>query len=310
VNINYLRTFLTVLETGSFSAAARMLSITQPAVSMQIQALEDYFGTKLLERRGRGLELTRAGELALRNVSHLLELIDSTRKEIDEMASEVAGPLLLGASTVPGEHLCPTLLGIFMQRYPRVKPRLLIENTAVIVAKLERHEIDLAIVGAAPKEAEIRAEPIFQDEIVLLVPPKHRFASLEQVPLEEFCREPLITRSAGSGSRLFVERELAQRGINMGRLGVVLEVGTSLAALNAVEAGIGVALVSAFAAEKSVRLGVVAKKRVQGLSFNRSLYLLTLHRRYGGRSIAEMATFLRSPEARRAIEGRVGTWEK
>jgi len=304
VNINYLRTFLTVLETGSFSAAARMLGLTQPAVSMQIQALEDYFGTKLLERRGRGLELTRAGELAVQNVSHLLELMDSTRKEIDEMTSEVTGPLLLGASTVPGEHLCPLLLGLFLRRYPRVRPRLLIENTSVIVGKLERYEVDLALVGAAPKQAGIRAEAVFQDELVLVVPPKHRFVELEQITLEEFCREPLIVRPPGSASRLFVERELQQRSISMGRLSVVLEVGTSLAALNAVEAGIGVSLVSAFVAEKALRLGAVVKKRIQGLNLVRSLYLLTLPRRYGGRVVTEMASFLRSPEARKAIEGR------
>ena len=304
MNINYLRTFLTVLETGSFSAAARMLGLTQPAVSMQIQALEDYFGTKLLERRGRGLELTRAGELAVQNVSHLLELMDSTRKEIDEMTSEVTGPLLLGASTVPGEHLCPLLLGLFLRRYPRVRPRLLIENTSVIVGKLERYEVDLALVGAAPKQAGIRAEAVFQDELVLVVPPKHRFVELEQITLEEFCREPLIVRPPGSASRLFVERELQQRSISMGRLSVVLEVGTSLAALNAVEAGIGVSLVSAFVAEKALRLGAVVKKRIQGLNLVRSLYLLTLPRRYGGRVVTEMASFLRSPEARKAIEGR------
>ena len=304
MNINYLRTFLTVLETGSFSAAARMLGLTQPAVSMQIQALEDYFGTKLLERRGRGLELTRAGELAVQNVSHLLELMDSTRKEIDEMTSEVTGPLLLGASTVPGEHLCPLLLGLFLRRYPRVRPRLLIENTSVIVGKLERYEVDLALVGAAPKQAGIRAEAVFQDELVLVVHPKHRFVELEQITLEEFCREPLIVRPPGSASRLFVERELQQRSISMGRLSVVLEVGTSLAALNAVEAGIGVSLVSAFVAEKALRLGAVVKKRIQELNLVRSLYLLTLPRRYGGRVVTEMASFLRSPEARKAIEGR------
>jgi len=271
---------------------------------MQIQALEDYFGTKLLERRGRGLELTRAGELAVQNVSHLLELMDSTRKEIDEMTSEVTGPLLLGASTVPGEHLCPLLLGLFLRRYPRVRPRLLIENTSVIVGKLERYEVDLALVGAAPKQAGIRAEAVFQDELVLVVPPKHRFVELEQITLEEFCREPLIVRPPGSASRLFVERELQQRSISMGRLSVVLEVGTSLAALNAVEAGIGVSLVSAFVAEKALRLGAVVKKRIQGLNLVRSLYLLTLPRRYGGRVVTEMASFLRSPEARKAIEGR------
>jgi len=271
---------------------------------MQIQALEDYFGTKLLERRGRGLELTRAGELAVQNVSHLLELMDSTRKEIDEMTSEVTGPLLLGASTVPGEHLCPLLLGLFLRRYPRVRPRLLIENTSVIVGKLERYEVDLALAGPAPKQAGIRAEADYKDQLALVVPPKHRFVELEQITLEEFCREPLIVRPPGSASRLFVERELQQRSISMGRLSVVLEVGTSLAALNAVEAGIGVSLVSAFVAEKALRLGAVVKKRIQGLNLVRSLYLLTLPRRYGGRVVTEMASFLRSPEARKAIEGR------
>ncbi|MBT9152303.1 MAG: HTH-type transcriptional activator CmpR [Firmicutes bacterium] len=310
MNINYMRTFLVALETGSFSATARHLGLTQPAVSMQIQALEDYFGAKLIERQGRKLELTRAGVMALQNIKASLDLVDLTRRNIDELATEVVGPVLVGASTVPGEHLCPLLMGIFIKRYPMVKPRLIIENTSLVLARLHRHELDVAIVGAPPKEFELHAEPIFHDELILFIHPAHRLATKAQVSLDDVHGEPFIGRTAGSGSRLVLERELARHGLSAGRLMVVLEVSTSLAAVNAVEAGVGLAFVSSLAAGASIRAGRGVARRLEGLTFSRALHLVTSPRLYNGRAVAEMAKFLRSTEARAVGEGRQREWQK
>lgn len=308
MNVSYFRTLLAVIEAGSFSAAARQLGLTQPAVSMHIQALEDYFGTKLIERQGRGLELTRAGELAVTNVQSFLDSLDSTRKQIDEMTGDVAGPVFLGGSTVPGDQLCPHLISMFVKRFPRVRPRLLVDSTVVIVDKLQRRELDLALVGAQPKDQGVRAEAVFTDEMVLLMHPSHRLAQFKEVPTEELYREPFISRAPGSGSRVVYERELAAHGIAVARLSPVLEVGTSLAAVNAVEAGLGVALVSGYAAEKSLGLGTAVAKRIAGVSIKRPFYLLTMPQRYGSRAVSEMASFFRSAEARNAIEGRRKKW--
>ena len=297
-----------IIEAGSFSAAARQLGLTQPAVSMHIQALEDYFGTKLIERNSKGLELTRAGELAIQNVTHLLEGVDSTRRQIDEMMGEVAGPVFLGASTVPGEQLCPALIKAFTQRYPRVKPRLIVDSTNVIIDKLNRRELDLGIVGAQPKDPAVRAEAILSDEIVLLVNPSHHFASLKEVTLEQLYGEPFVGRASGSGSRSVYERELAAAGLTASRLTPVLEVGTSLAAVNAVEANLGVALVSIYAAEKSLLLGTATAVRLAGVKLTRPFFLITMPQRYGGRAVAELANFLRSRDARQLVEGRKHRW--
>lgn len=308
MNVNYFRTLLAVIEAGSFSAAARQLGLTQPAVSMHILALEDYFGTKLIERQGRGLELTRAGELAVNNIQSFLDSLDSTRKQIDEMTGDVAGPVFLGASTVPGDQLCPQLISMFVKRFPRVRPRLLVDNTSIIVEKLQRRELDLALVGAQPKDPCLRSEAVFTDEMVLLMHPTHRLAQIKQVPPEELYGEAFISRAPGSGSRVVYERELCAHGIAVSRLVPVLEVGTSLAAVNAVEAGLGLALVSAYAAEKSLGLGTAVARRIAGVSIGRPFYLLTTPQRYGSRAVSEMAAFLRSGEARAAIEGRRQKW--
>lgn len=308
MNLNYFRTLIAVIEAGSFSAAARQLGLTQPAVSMHIQALEDYFGTKLLDRGGKGLELTRAGELAAQNITRLLEGVDSTRRQIDEMIGDVAGPVLIGASTVPGEHLAPGLISVFSQKHPRVKPRLLVGSTATIADKLARKEVDLGIVGAQPKDPLVRTEPLYEDELVLLVHPAHRFASRYEVPAEEIYSEPFIGRTSGSGSKLVYERELAGCGISTSRINYVIEVGTSLAAVNAVEARLGVAVVSVYAAEKSLRLGSVKGVRLSNVRLTRPFYLITMPQRYGGRAVSEMASFLRSAEARAYVEGRRKAW--
>jgi len=307
VNVNYFRTFLCVIEAGSFSAAARQLGLTQPAVSMQIQALEDYFGTKLIERQGRTLELTRAGEEAAVNIGLFVESLDATRKQIDEMSTEIAGPVLLGASTVPGEQLCPLLFSMLIKRFPRVRPRLIVDSTTSILEKLERRELDLALVGAQPKSASLRAEPVYTDEIVLLLHPTNPLALQKTVRGEALYREPFVGRVAGSGSRIVYERELAAAGIIPGRLHAVVEVGSAVAAVNAVEAGIGVALVSVFAAEGALRQNTVVARRLAGLTMLRPIYLVT-NNRYLSRAVAETAAVLRSAEARQAIEGRRGLW--
>lgn len=304
MNLNYFRTFSIVMEAGSFSAAARQLGLTQPAVSMHIQAVEDYFGTKLVERSSKGLELTRAGELAALNVTHLLEGVDSTRKQIDEMMGDVAGPVFLGASTVPGDQLCPALIRAFIERYPRVKPRLIVDSTNIIIDKINKRELDIGIVGAQPKDPTVQAEEIFGDEIILLVNPHHPFATLKEVTPEQLYGEPFVGRASGSGSRSVYERELTAAGLLPSRLTPVLEVGTSLAAVNAVEAGLGIALVSIYAAQKSLLLGTATAVRLAGLNLSRPFFLITVPQRYGGRAVTELANFLRSTEAAQLVAGR------
>jgi len=304
MNINYLRTFLVALETGSFSATARRLGLTQPAVSLQIQALEDYFGAKLVERQGRKLSLTRAGELAVKNITASLELVDTTRKAIDKLGSEVAGPVVIGASTVPGEHLCPLLIGNFVKRYPKVKPRLIVSNTAQVVARIERQELDFGLVGSPINEQSLLCEPVFQDELILLVHPMHHLATKERVTIDDVQGETFVGRIVGSGSRTFLEREFARHGLSLARLQTVLEVSTTLSAVNAVEAGLGIAFVSVYAAGLAVKMGTVVARRLDGLTFARALYLVSLPSRYGGRAVMELAKFFSSPEARAIVEGR------
>jgi len=141
------------------------------------------------------------------------------------------------------------------------------------------------------------------------MPPNHRLAQHVAVPSEELYREPFIGRVVGSGSRMVYERELAAQGVAISRIHTVLEVDSAVAAVNAVEAGLGVALVSIYAAEKSLQLAMVTARRILGVSLLRPFYLLTMQR-YSSRAVTETAAFLRSSEARQAAEGRRTMWPR
>src|SRR5919206_1233746 len=180
-----LAAFCAVVERQSFSQAAERLGVTQPAVSLQIRALEQRLGTQLLDRSGRRVEPTEAGARLYASAQKLLALEEQLLAEVaGDDAGTVSGTLELGASTGPGGTVVPLLLCEFQEQHPEVRVRLTVSDTQSVVDAVAARDLELGVVGAARRHRGGTFEPFFRDEVVLACPPSHRFAGAT-ISLEE-----------------------------------------------------------------------------------------------------------------------------
>src|SRR5262245_47499519 len=187
-----LAAFCAVVERRSFSQAAERLGVTQPAVSLQVRALEKRLGTQLLDRSGRRVEPTEAGKRLYRGAQRLLALEEQLVEEVTAGSEgSLGGELSLGASTGPAAIVVPQLLCEFQARNTEVRVALEVHDTQAVVELVADRDLELGIVGAARRRRGVRFEPFFRDEVVLATPPGHRFAG-KTITVAELQAEPLI----------------------------------------------------------------------------------------------------------------------
>ena len=204
-----MRVFITVADKKNFSKAAKALSLTQPAVSFQIQTLEQYYQTMLFDRVNRHVKLTAAGELLLDYAVHMNNLQAELERNMQQLTGHVKGELLVGASTTIGEYILPYVVGAFKQEYPDVNATIQIMNTNDIAENVNNKSFDLGIIeGPVELTENMESIAFLEDELVLAIPSNHPFATKESITLEELKTLPYITREPGSGSRLIFEQAL------------------------------------------------------------------------------------------------------
>jgi len=287
-----LSAFCEVVDRKSFSQAAERLGVTQPAVSLQIRSLEKRLGTKLLDRSGRRVEPTEAGQRLYRAAQRMLALEGQL---LDELAGDddvLRGELALGASTGPGGTVVPVLLGEFQRTNPELSVALSISDTNRVIEQVAERELELGIVGAAPRYRGVVFEPFFRDEVILVVPPGHAFAG-RQVTLDELRGEHLILMQEGAGVRQIVEDALRRQGVRLRDLDVRLELGLQESVRRAVEAGYGVTFISRTAVEADLAAGRLAEARVEGLDATREISLASATGRARTRVADAFVTFAR-----------------
>jgi DNA-binding transcriptional LysR family regulator len=269
-----LAAFCAVVERRSFSQAAEQLGVTQPAVSLQIRSLEQRLGRQLLDRSGRRVEPTEAGQLFYRGAQRLLALEEQLLRELGEEADgELAGRLDIGASTGPGSTLVPVVLAEFQRLHPGVQVALTVSDTQAVVEQVARRELELGVVGAARRQRGVTFEPFFRDEVVLVVPKGHRRAG-KTMTLDELKEEPLVLMQEGAGVRHVIEDELREHGVRLRDLNVSLELGLQESARAAALAGFGATFISRAAVEGELAAGTLAIVRVQGLEPSRDVQLV------------------------------------
>lgn len=283
--VRTLRTFVTVVETGSFSSAARALSISQPAVTMQIQSLESELGVTLLERRFRRVELTEAGRVLLPVAERVIRELEAVREDIAALEGQVTGHLVIAASTTPGVYVIPRFLGGFLAENPRVEVTLLVADSSDVAAKVAEGEAGLGFTGAEVKAAHVCFCQIGTDELVVIAPLSSRLAG-SHVSAQALADQPFVIREQGSGTRQAREAVFHKLGIDSERLRVALELGSGEAVVTAVEGGLGIAVVSRLVAARALELGSVLELDVDGFPAARPLYSVTPR---GGASNAAQA---------------------
>lgn len=274
MNLNFLRTFICVVEEGNFSRAANRLHLSQPAVSMQMQTLAESVGVDLFRRRGHRVELTEGGALLYERAREILGLWQKTVYQLEGLRQRLQGRLELGASTVPGDYILPPRLCEFFRLHPDLEVRMQVAPSQEIVKLLKTGRLDMAVVGYEPQDEELEREVLLRDELVAVVSPNHQLALGKYISVEDLLANPFLQRVEGSATRQVLDDALKAKGVNPKQLSVVMELGSSRALLEAAAQGLGVAVVSSLAAADYIQQGQLVAKAISGLELKRSFWLV------------------------------------
>jgi DNA-binding transcriptional LysR family regulator len=288
-----LHAFCEVVERKSFSQAAERLGVTQPAVSLQVRALEKRLGTQLLDRSGRRVEPTESGLKLYRSAQRLLALEEEIVAELAEEATgELAGTFEIGASTGPGGVVLASLLCQFAELHPELHVSLFVFDTQTVVDRVADRTLELGVVGAAPRHRGVEYEPFLRDTVILVCPPGHPFAGRE-ITLDELSADRLLLMQEGAGVRQMLEDELRRLGLRLRDLDVRLELGLQESVKTAVQRGFGLTFISRASVETELAAGTLATVRVEGLEPAREIVLVRATGRRGTRAADAFLAFAR-----------------
>ena len=252
-----LQVFYTVARLLSFTKAADSLHMTQPAVTFQIRQLEEYFNTRLFDRTHNKISLTEAGQEVFAYAERIISLYNEMDNQVRKLTGDVVGVLVIGASTTIAEYRIPTLLGDFQQKFPDVKLRLKVSNTVGIVHMVENNEIDVGIVEAPVNNKNLVVKVCWCDQLMLICPPDHELADQKTVLAEQVEPYPFIAREEGSGTREVISNYFEQRGLDFADLKTTMEFGSPESVKSAVEAGLGISIISETTLAKELKLGTL-----------------------------------------------------
>jgi DNA-binding transcriptional LysR family regulator len=250
-----LQVFHAVAKQMSFTKAAETLFMTQPAVTFQIKQLEERFNMRLFER-GRGkMALTPAGEVVLEYADRIMALSAELEMRLREMTKQLAGPLLIGASTTIAEFLLPRVLGEFKTLHPEVQPKLDVGDSGTIESRVAEHTLDVGLIEAPSQLPSLVTESFCEDELQVIVTPQHPLAKLKSISPKQLVPYPYVSREAGSGTREFTDLYFRKAGIASSSIEVVMELGSPEALKGVVGTGLGFAILSKATVAKEQKLG-------------------------------------------------------
>jgi DNA-binding transcriptional LysR family regulator len=267
-----LKVFRTVAEHLNFRKAAERLFLTQPAITLQIKALEDDLGIRLFDRAGNRVALTPQGSVLLVYANKIAALVSEAEQELGAEDGKISGELTLGVSTTIAQYVLPRLLGAFLDQHPRVQFSLHSGNTSEIVHLLLDSKISVGLIEGPARDRGIRTEPFMQDELVLIMPPAFEPDHMSGAQL---LASNLLMREQGSGSRRVVEIALEKAGLKLKSFKNVMDLDSTEAIKSAVEVGLGIGFVSRWAISKELELGALKVAEVVGLKVDRHFSLIS-----------------------------------
>lgn len=261
--------FLSVAEKLSFSKAAEMLFISQPAVTKHIKELENRLNTALFKRAGNKVYLTKAGKLTYSYLKNIKQHYDELDFELGRMNDTFKGVLHLGASSTIAQYLIPHVIATFHKRYPEIELFLFNGNSTEMEQKLLSDDIEIALVENVASQADIKYKPFLEDEIVAVTGTKSVYANLESITISDLQHIPMVLREQGSGTLEVIQRQLKKKNIDFEKLNILIHLGSTEAIKNFLCEFDGIALVSEKSIEKELLLKHVCKIPIKGISFHR-----------------------------------------
>jgi DNA-binding transcriptional LysR family regulator len=282
VTLRQMRIFEAVASYGSMSRAATALNLTQPAISMQMKQLEEQIGVPLIEQIGKRLFLTEAGTEMRAHAQRFITQTLSLKASMEQFRGLHRG-LLRIAVVSTANYFLPPLIAALSEQHPGVRVNLQVANRESVLAALADNRTDLAITGRPPDGDELVSQHFMDNPLVVIAPPSHPLVGTGSIPLQRMGEEQLVLREAGSGTRAAVERQFMEHGVDYlpG-----CELNTNEAIKLAVQAGLGLGVVSAQTIELECQAGRLVVLPVEGFPIMRRWYLV--YRR--GKRLSAVAT--------------------
>ncbi len=289
-----LKVFHAVAKLLSFTKAAEALHMTQPAVTFQVRQLEEYFNTRLFDRTHNKVNLTPAGSKVFEYSDRIFDIYDEMENSVRELTGEISGALTIGASTTIAEYMLPKLLGQFKAEYPDINLRLKVSNTEGIVSMVEHNVIDLGVVEATVSNKNLIVEVCHDDQLVVVAPPAHEIAGTKKpVKAEELKKYPFISREEGSGTREVITDYLQQNDVNPAEMDYCLELGSPEALKGAVEAGMGISILSRSTIAKELKLNTLVEIQLDP-PLNRPFSFVRQRQKFRVRVMEELLEFAKT----------------
>ncbi len=292
-DLRQLEVFSKVVELGSFSKAADAVFLAQASVSERVATLEKLVGTKLLDRLGRQVVPTKAGELLYKHAILLIDMKRTASLEMQDFLGLKSGEIHIGGSTIPGEYILPGVLKRFREKYPFMSVRLTIADSREIENHVLEGNLELGIVGSKSTHRSIIRNELWEDELVLAVPAQHRWAKKREVTIQEISKETFILRETGSGTLKIMDDYLRASGLKgIQSLEISARLGTSTAIKEGIKHGLGVSILSARAINTELKTGMIKALKINGVSMSRKFYLIRDRRRTTSPLCQAMIDFL------------------
>ncbi|SFD87686.1 DNA-binding transcriptional regulator, LysR family [Lentibacillus persicus] len=275
MRISNLEIYCQVIEEESISKVARKNFITQPAVTKQIRQLENVYGTTLFKRDKGSLVPTKGGRQLYKIFKRIVFEYNQSFTVIDELIGEEDSSLKLGSSFTIGEYLLPAILGDFKKIYPDVDINLEVGSTPRVLQSLQENEIGIALVEGAVEEGDyFKVKKFAEDELILVCSPDHALANTKHaINVEDLIGRKLIGREKNSGTRMFIEQIFKTHGVPED-ITVYMEFGSTQAIKGAVEANLGIAILSEIVVRTELKNGSLVKVPIKDLTFNRDLWIV------------------------------------
>lgn len=265
MNLGHLESFCTVVRLKNISEASKVLHVTQPTLSHQIQLLEEKLQVSLLRRSNRGVEPTEAGEIVCEYAQAFLQMRDSLYRELEKVKG-AAPSLVVAAASMIGGYALPCSIYIFKERHPEASVVLKVANTTEVLRLVQTGQADIALTEGPLAEPAQVVDPIGVEELVIVAPAHRRWREDEEIDIEDLKKMPLIMREPGSGTRRTIEETLRGLGYRLEDFNVVMELNSNDSIKSAVEAGLGMAILPITTVRKELRAGTLRKIEIRNVA--------------------------------------------
>ncbi|MGM0547780.1 MAG: selenium metabolism-associated LysR family transcriptional regulator [Bacillota bacterium] len=273
MKIEKLKIFITLVDLESYSLTADKFEISQPAVSMQIKSLEEYFATKLFQKEKGQINLSPAGKIVYQEAKKIIKRWSYLEQKVESKKNMKLKKLKIASSTIPSEYLLPDIISNLNKLIVDLKTEVSVGDSRSMIKLLEADEVDLIIVGSKPENNRFKKLKLYDDSLSLIVPSGNKLLKKEKVFLSDLQAENLLIREVGSGTRKATLFAFEEAQLKLEDFNVISQLGSTEAIISAVESGLGISFISQVAAQKATTCGRVKEIKVQNLNYLRDFYL-------------------------------------